>query len=168
MKTLYTTIIDRLTSEDAKSRYRAAGIPSLKYIDLYRGQYFNFENYDSFSLPGMLFEFTISYNKTEGTANINLHLLYEQARDTSSISKSKDKALKLFDFVKVTHELLQELESPNTGKLELINEEMIKDDTAVNVYLLSYQSRYTGRNREKFEYTRGEKLETNGRIKEFF
>lgn len=168
MKALYNTIIERLTSQQAKEAYRAKGIPSMKYIDLYRGQYFNPENYELLKLPGLLFEFTIAYSNTEGIANITLHLLYEQKRDTSNISQSKEKALKFFDFVSVTHTLLEELESPNTGKLELIGEEILKDDAVVSVYLLTYRALYTGRNKEKFIYTQGEGLQTTGRIKQFF
>lgn len=168
MKDLYNTIIERLTSEQAKEAYRAKGIPSLKYIDWYRGQYFNFEAHDLLPVPGLLFEFTIAYDDNEGLANVNLHLLYEQARDTSNISVSKEKALRFFDFISVTHTLLEELSSPNTGKLKLISEETLKDDAVVSVYLLSYQTAYTGRNTEKFIYTRGEDLQNTGRIKEFF
>ncbi|WP_027394189.1 hypothetical protein [Aquimarina latercula] len=168
MKELYTTIIERLTSEAAAQTYRNAGIPALKHIDLYRGQYFNPEAFETFRLPGLLFEFTVAYQGTTGVASITLHLMYEQGRDTSSISQSRDKALQLFDFVKVTHQLIEELESPNTGKLELISEELLRDDAVVSVYLLSYQAPYYGRNKEKYQYAQGEDVNITGRIREFF
>ena len=169
MKELYNTIIERLTSDQSKETYRSAGVPACKFIDLFRGQYFDYPGNDLIPCPAVLFEHTIVYdNKGEGTATVTLHLCYEQPRDTSSISRVKENALKFFDFVDVTHDLIRELESTHTGKLQLTNEEIVKDDAIVNVYLLSFSCRYTGRNREKFNYVTGENLETNGRVREFF
>ena len=165
MKDLYTTIIQRLTSMQAKEAYHKAGVLPCRFVDFYRGQYFQFENFDTFPLPAVLFEFSLNYNsKREGTATITLHLCYEQPMETSSISKIKENALKFFDFVNTTHNLLDGLESKHTGKLLLNMEEMVKDDTIVNVHLLTFSCLYTGRNTEKYTYVTGEDLLADGKI----
>ena len=160
MKNLYNTIVETLTAPEAAAAYRKAGVPACQFIDLYRGQYLNWEAFDTFPVPAVLFEFSISHSSAaEATANITLHLCYEQAQDSSSISRSKDSALKFFDFTEVTARLLEGLESQNTGKLELGSEEMVKDDAIVNVYTLAYTCRYKRKGKEsRYKYVTGEKL----------
>ncbi|WP_271782211.1 hypothetical protein [Aquimarina algiphila] len=166
MKTLYNNIIAKLMSNEAKTAYAQSSVAACKFVDLYRGQYLNWEAFDTFPLPAVLFEFGVNYDsKGEGTATITLHLCYEQLQDTSSITRTRDNALKFFDFVTVTNTLLSELESQHTGKLQLVSEETIKDDAIVNVYLLTFSSRYNGRNTEKYKYVNGEELKVNGKIR---
>lgn len=166
MKALYNTIIQKLTSNEATTAYHNANVPRCKFVDLYRGQYLNWEGFDSFPLPAVLFEFNITHNNNDiATATITLHICYEQPQDTSSISRTKENALKFFDFVDVTFKLLQDLESEHTGKLELVSEEMVKDDAIVNVHLLTYTCQYSGREsieESKYECVKGENLEING------
>ena len=166
MKNLYNTIVEKLTAPEATAAYRKAGVPACQFMDLYRGQYLNWEAFDAFPVPAVFFEFNISHSSAaQATANITLHLCYEQAQDSSSISRSKDSALKLFDFVEVTTQLLEGLESQNTGKLELTGEEMVKDDAIVNVYTLSYNCRYKRKATEsRYKYVTGEKLTADQEI----
>ena len=144
MKNLYNTIAETLTAPEATAAYRKAGVPAV------------------------LFEFNISHSSAaQATANITLHLCYEQAQDSSSISSSKDSTLKFFDFTEVTTQLLEGLESQNTGKLELTGEEMVKDDAIVNVYTLSYNCRYKRKAKEgRYKYVTGEKLTADQGIRE--
>ena len=166
MKDLYKRIIEKLTTPEAAAAYRKAGLPACKFVDLYRGQYLNWEAFDASPVPAVLFEFNISHSSAaEATANITLHLCYEQAQDSSSISRSKGSALKFFDFAEVTARLLEGLESENTGKLELSSEEMVKDDAIVNVYTLSYNCRYKRKGKEsKYKFVTGEKLVAEGQL----
>ena len=167
MKQLYKTITEKLTAPEAVAAYRKAGVPACQFIDLYRGQYLNWEAFDAFPVPAVLFEFNISHSSTaEATASITLHLCYEQAQDSSSLSRSKDSALKFFDFMDVTARLLEGLESENTGKLELNSEEMVKDDAIVNVYTLAYTCRYKRKGKaSKYKFVEGEKLVAEGQLR---
>ncbi|WP_136464929.1 hypothetical protein [Flagellimonas onchidii] len=166
MKVLYKRIVGRLSSKEAKTAYQEASVPACKFVDLYRGQYLNWEAFDTFPLPAVLFEYRI--NLKDKTVTITLHVCYEQPQDTSSISKTMDNALKYFDFIEVTNGLIDELESEVNGKLELIDEEMVKDDAIVNVHLLTYTGQYIGRNKEKFKYTTGEDIDMDPGIKHQF
>ena len=167
MKELYKKIIEKLTAPAAAAAYRKAGVPACQFIDLYRGQYLNWEAFDGFPMPAVLFEFNISHSSAaKATASITLHLCYEQAQDSSSISRRRDSALKFFDFTEVTTQLLEGLESENTGKPELSSEEMVKDDAIVNVYTLTYTCRYKRKRKEsKYKEVTGEKLTTESVIR---
>lgn len=163
MKDLYNSVTDRLTSKEARAIYVQKGVSGCKFVDLFRGQYLNWEDFDTFPLPAVLFEFTIDH--INNTATVTLHLCYEQPMDTSSISRSKAAALKFFDFVEGTKEILTGLEGVRSGKLELSTEEMAKDDAIVNVYLLSYTCSYGTSKKNKYDYTTGNDLEMDSGLR---
>lgn len=165
MKALYNKVTERLTSVGAKAAYDENNTANCKYIDLYRGQYLDWENYDTFPTPAVFFEFSVSHDRKKSTATVTFHLCYEQKRDSSSIGRSRDKALAFFDYINVTHALLDCLESEETGKLSLIAEETVKQGNVVDVHTLTYECSY---NRTavviepKYTYVEGEDVELDG------
>lgn len=154
MKGLFTKIQTKLTDAAAIAKFTAATLPPVKYVDLYKGQYYNQAAFELMPLPAILFEWRI--NHIDGLTSINIHIVYEQARTTSSASPNQAEALKYFDYIDTVNELIMETESETTGKLELTNEEPAKEEVIPTVYILSYNCPYTGKKTDaasKWNYT---------------
>lgn len=154
MKGLYLKIQTKLTDAAAIAKFTGADLPPVKFVDLYKGQYYNQEAYELMPLPAILFEWRI--NHVEDLASINIHIVYEQARETNSKSPTQAEALKYFDYIDTVNELIMETESETTGKLDLVNEEPAKEDVIPTVYILSYTCPYTGKKTDaasKWDYT---------------
>ena len=165
MKTLFKTVIEKLNTPEAKAKFQAKQLPPVKFVDLYREQYYTWEQNEVFPCPSVLFEYNI--NRKNNTATVTIHCCFEDIRDTSSISKNQDKALSFFDFAGVVSEILEDLESQHTGKLELITEEQAKGDPIVNAYLLHYDCSYY-KEKPNFNYVQAEHLETTQKFKDGF
>lgn len=63
----------------------------------------------------------------------------------SNLGTNTDLALKFLDFIEITDKVLKSIETPNTGKLYLLNEQNKIDETITDTYLLNYQCNYTGK-----------------------
>lgn len=76
---------------------------------------------------------------------LTFYLCYEQLHDMSNLGTNTDLALKFLDFIEITDKVLKSIETPNTGKLYLLNEQNKIDETITDTYLLNYQCNYTGK-----------------------
>ncbi|MBN2669974.1 MAG: hypothetical protein JXR60_12205 [Bacteroidales bacterium] len=140
MKNIFQVITEKLTNQQATDLLTSRNLPSVKYVDLYKGQYLSPELFDVMPLPAVLMGWSI--NHEDETATVNLHLVYEQVQDTSNKSLSQDAALKFFDYLNSIHELVNEAESENTGKLEAISFEPIQLDRVGIAHMLNYKCAY--------------------------
>ena len=145
MKLFYKKLIATFGKEEVKDQYRTKGIKPPQFIDLYAGQEYNPEVFEGHNYPAILVDWSIDYRNQPPIATLNFHLCYEQIRDTSSLGKNTEEALKFIDFIWITDEVLKTIETEHTGKLSLITEGHKLDDTVVDVYDLSYQCSYSGK-----------------------
>lgn len=167
MKEIFQKIIEKLLSQEAVTLFNQLGVQPIKYIDLYRGQYANYENFDLVSLPAVLVDW--SADLTDATSNesvlsISLHLIYEQVADTSSISANQDNALKFFDFIDIVHSLVVSIQGNGIGKLKLRRQEPAELDHPGIVHILSYEASYYSMQediKETFDYIEDTEVETD-------
>lgn len=167
MKELFKKIIEVLSTQDAKDKYEAASLPPVEYIDIYSGQYLNEEEYETFPHPAILFEWSVDYKANPNIASVNIHLCFEQLRDTSNISIVQELALKFFDFIEISNELLEDLETERTGKLERITEVPQQMGSIVNVQMLSYECSLADKVEDKYEYNDIENLTISKKLNIF-
>ncbi|MDE5525682.1 hypothetical protein [Elizabethkingia meningoseptica] len=153
MKALYLkllqTFIDEGTSEETKDLYRAKGIVPVQHIDFYAGQDQDPEYFEYFPCPAIFFSWSIDYKQKPAVATVTFRLLYEQLRDTSSQGKNTQEALKFLDFIEITDNVLHNLESTHTGKLELASEDLQIEPVITDEYILVYQCSYSGKEKAR-------------------
>lgn len=167
MKGLYQEIIEKLTNADAISLFETAGIKPVQYIDIYKGQYLDYESYDLIPCPAVLVQWSKDYRNKLIT--ITLHCIYELVSDTSNISESKTEAFKIFDFIELVHRLVFKTESQFTGKLEPVSEEPVQLNTPGVVQTITYTGSYTDKfdNIKDYGQTDGDgEFETAGNLVE--
>lgn len=147
MKDFYTKLHQVFETEENKDKYRTKGIPAIRHIDFYAGQDFSPEYFEANLFPALFFNYTIDYNAEPAVATLTFRLCYEQLRDLSSraTEMSKNEGLKFLDCIDITDEVLKTLETPLTGKLNLINEQQQIEDTVVDVHILTYTCSYCGK-----------------------
>ena len=151
MKTLYKTLLEKLTSDDTKQQLSVAGLPPVKYVDIYEGQYYNQQKFEGLVLPAVLVEFNIDKPRLSepGQLALTLHILYEQTKPADNHAKHLDRALQYLDFAEKIYELVKDTESEHTGKLVWNGESSIGEPGIVKVLLQTYTASYTGRSNMK-------------------
>ena len=170
MKTLYKTLLEKLTSDDTKQLLSAAGLPPIKYVDIYEGQYYNQQKFEGLVLPAVLIEFSIDKLRlTEpGQLSLTLHILYKQTESGNDHAPHIDRTLKYLDFAKKIYELVKDTEIENTGKLVWNGESSISEPSIVKVLLQTYTASYTGRsNMKEYDETELQELSITGSLKTF-
>lgn len=167
MKNFYQKIIKTFDKEDTMDRFIEQNISPVRYIDIYAGQDLDPENFELFSSTSLLVEWNIDHSQKPAVANVTFHVGYEQLRDTSNISLNRELGLKFLDYIDLINEILSEIESESTGKLNLINEGFNQMDSIVDVYLLQYECSYNGKTKNpQNDYLEGsyENLKLNGHL----
>lgn len=142
MKELYLKIIDKLTNTAGKALFISKSLSPIKYVDIYKGQYLEKQRFELYKLPAVFFQWSIDYVTND--VNVTIHIEYEQQRDTSSNGQQLTGALEFFGIIETVNELLVDLETETTSKLQLVAENSIREDTIESVYTLSYLCSYTG------------------------
>jgi hypothetical protein len=161
MKDLYQVLTDKLTNQAAKDLFASKQLPAVKFIDIYKGQYLNFEAFELIPLPAVFVELAV--DKKNGLAAISLHVVYEVVRDTSSLGQNQDKALGYLEFIKTIDELVVDVESENTGKLEDENTDPVQMDAIGTAHILTYSCSYSNKIdvADKFQWTDEEETSFN-------
>ncbi|SDE75582.1 hypothetical protein [Riemerella columbipharyngis] len=139
--------------EQKKNRYTDAGLMPLRIIDLYNGQDTNPEYFDILTLPALYISMRADYAAEPATLSVEVKLLYEQLRNTSSIGLNRDEALAFFEMANITDGILKEIETPETGRLLLLSEGMDLDPTVTDIYQFSYQCAYYGKEKTRQKET---------------
>lgn len=144
MKTLYTQLIDTFTKDEAiKDRYRQKGLVPVQHIDLYCGQDTNPEYFEVQLWPALFISFSMDHRQTPTLATITVRVCYEQLRDTSSTGPNIGEALKFLDFIDLTDEILQKIETRSFGKLSPETTNQQTEETVTDEFVLTYTASYT-------------------------
>lgn len=149
MKEFYKKLVETFAKEEIKDIYRLKGLDCPKFIDLYAGQDLDPESFDIYPCPAIFVSWSIDYRQKPAVANLSFRLCYEQMRDTSSLGKNTAEALKFIDFIEITNDILEDFESPCTGKLNPATEELNLEPIVVDQFILTYNCSYTKKAREK-------------------
>lgn len=146
MKSFYNKLHEVFQQEETKDMYRQKGIVPIQFIDLYAGQDYMEEFFEAHLFPALFVRWSINYaDNNNGVATLTFRLAYEQLRDMSSMGTTRDEGLKFIDFIAITDQILKTIETKNTGKLHLISEELTIEETVVDVFTLTYQCGYFGK-----------------------
>lgn len=145
MKLFYKKLTETFEKEEIKDLYRTKGLTPVQFIDLYAEQDLIPEWFEVHHYPALLVSWDINYSNDTAVANIIFYICYEQLHDTSNLGTNTEMALKFLDFIELTDEILKNVISKNTGKLELVSENYKRDETVVDVYILNYQCSYSGK-----------------------
>ena len=137
MKTFYNKTIEAFEKLENKAKFTDSDIAPVQYIDLYAGQEQFEENFELFSQPALLIDWDIDYQTDPPTATITFYACYEQMRDTSNISLNRELGLKFLDYVAIVDQIIQTIETEETGKLELVTEGFHKMD-GLDFYLFPF------------------------------
>ena len=105
MDNLYLKICERIKErEDLFIKY---DLPTVKYIDLYRGQPLAPERFELYDIPAIFLEYNINWE--QNILSLNVHVVTDQTHSTSSISPNKLTGLQIFRMYKVIKHLLNDL-----------------------------------------------------------
>lgn len=156
MKKLYKKILETFELEENKSKFIDKNITPPLYIDLYAAQEQFEENFELFTQNALLVEWDIDHTGDTPIATLTFYCCFEQLRDTSNISLNRELGLKFLDYVEQIDELVCEIESERTGKMELVKEGFHKMDSIVDVYLLTYECSYSKLKNPQDKYQEGE------------
>lgn len=170
MKTLYKTLLEKLTAPETTQLLADAGLPPVKYVDIYEGQYYNPDKFEGLVLPAVLVEFSIDkpQQAEPGQLILTLHILYEQPEHGDNHAPHIDRALQYLDFAEKIYELVKDTESEHTGKLVWNGESSIGEPGIVKVLLQTYSASYTGRsNIKEYGETELQALSVTGNLKTF-
>ncbi len=118
------------------------------YKKLHETQDYNPQLFEIHLYPAVFVSWNINYESSNPIATIVFRLAYEQIRDFSSISANKNEALKFLDFIAITDKVIKTIESKNTSKLMLANEELNIEETVVDVFTLTYRCNYYGKSKK--------------------
>ena len=166
MINLYLKILETLQSEEAKKEFADQNLQPIKYIDLYRGQPIRPARFEYFDLPAVFVGYTINWRTQE--VSLDIHVMLDQNHSTSSISINKLKGLEIMKYYEVIRGLLVDLESEETGKLQLSNEQSIEADV-VNYQVITFSCKIEKVVKKK--YVESEIKDINidkGQIRRFF
>lgn len=166
MKTFYNKTIEAFENLGNKAKFTDKNIASVQYIDLYAGQEQFEENFELFSQPALLVDWDINYQTDSPTATITFYACYEQLRDTSNISLNRELGLKFLDYVAIVDQIIQTIETEETGKLELVTEGFHKMDSIVDIYVFTYECAFIGRKNPLSKYQAGDydTLDLSGKL----
>lgn len=118
MDKLYIKILDAFKSKQAV--FTDAGLVPPKFIDLYRGQPQEPEQFDGVVPYSIFIEYAIDWRN--GLLTLSVHVLIDMINPTNSRLNPDLTALKMITYYQKVHEVLNGLSSDNTGKLERTTE----------------------------------------------
>jgi len=160
MKAFYQKLIAEFAKPETQAAFTGQGLAPVGYIDLYAGQDQDEANFELFAQPAVLVDWEIDYEEPT-KATVNVYACYEQLRDTSNISLNRDLGLKFLDFISCVDAVVSKIESETTGKMDIISEGFNKMDSIVDIYLLTYECSFRGRNNPAAKYQPGDYNDLN-------
>ena len=121
-------------------------LPPVAHIDKFRGQPLTPEQFELFELPAVFIAMRCNWVKSGRSYNgemvVDFHIVQDATWETSNIATNLDEGLKQIDFLTACRRVLDNLTSPNTGKLNRITDNQM--DTGVSIYdVLTYGGTYS-------------------------
>lgn len=122
-------------------------VPGLKWIDLYRGQYRNFEKEYPFSFPAVFIEFVElpfvndGNNTSSAPSTIKIHIVQDNTADTfrSDLKQNNTPGLIYLETVDAIHKALQGFAPTNCSRLQGATLISDTEDSSMIVYLRDYR-----------------------------
>ncbi|MDD2984712.1 MAG: hypothetical protein PHQ74_15140 [Crocinitomicaceae bacterium] len=160
MKELYQKIIEILTSQLVKDEFVENGLKPIQTIDLYKGQYQAWEEFELIPLPAVLIDWSVfegaqGNNKDNRQLSLTLHLIYEQVQDTSNFGDLTT-SLRFFDFIELVQKHIGNLKTEKVGNLIFISQQPVALDRPGIVHSISYNGVFYGFStdpKDDFDYT---------------
>jgi hypothetical protein len=133
--------------DDNKQEFINAGVPPIAFIDRFRGQPLNPEQFEYYALPAIFIERNITWAREgqvyNGTLNLGFHLVIEPTWDQSNIATNKDAGMKYFTLLDKVREVLDNFRAGYVSALFRTQDDTI--DAGVILYeRLGYQCIYYG------------------------
>lgn len=126
--------------EENKEKFKKYDLSSDFFIDVYRSQPLDPENYEYFSLPAIFVDYDIQ-GQGKGKARLvtmTLHIITDELPDASNISLQQDTGLKRFLYHYIIQDLLESNRLGNTSALKFISENIV-DAPVINYHNQVYQ-----------------------------
>ncbi|MCT4613602.1 MAG: hypothetical protein N4A49_01855 [Marinifilaceae bacterium] len=133
MKELYLKIQEAFAEK--KYLFEKYNVPSIKYIDLYRGQPLSPERFELYALPAIFLEYSIDWNTK--IMSLSVHVVTDANHSTSSIANNQLSGIQIFDIYNIVKSILMDLSSETTTKLKLIAERPAEADV-VNYQIIDF------------------------------
>lgn len=142
-KDLYNDLYQEFESN--KQKFIDAGVPHVKFMERYRGQPLNPQQFEYYDLPAIFIERSIAWERDgqvyNGVLLLRFHIVYEPTWDTSNISTNKDEGMKYYAFVDCVREVLDNFRRAYISTMYRTSDEPV--DTGVILYeTLGYQCMY--------------------------
>jgi hypothetical protein len=139
MKQLYKAIQNLFRQNDAISCFEAANLKAPDFIDLYNGQPEAPEEFE-FTTPALFIDYSITWDRggsmRRGELTLEVHVLTAESEDTDNLN-AELRGMDKIDYYEMVSDLLEDLETCETGKLILKNERPAVTDY-FNYHILTF------------------------------
>lgn len=131
--------------KDAAPAFITAGVKPVAFIDRFRGQPLNPEQFEYYELPAMFLQSKIDWVRTgrnyNATLKLSVHLVTEPTWDMSSIASNQEEGLKYYRYVEQVRNVFDNLQTAQTGTFFRDTDENV--DAGVVFYdILGYEVPY--------------------------
>jgi hypothetical protein len=131
--------------EESKEQFIKAGVRPIAFIDRYRGQPLNPEQYEYFDMPAIFIGRSMQWERAgncyNGIMSLDFHLVTEPMGEASNIAIGKEQALKYYQLVNQVRAVLDHFSSERISEMQRSNDREM--DTGVIIYeVLSYTCIY--------------------------
>lgn len=131
--------------ENAKQEFTDAGLKPVMFLDRYRGQPLNPEQFEYYDLPAIFIERSVAWAREgqtyNGTLQLRFHCVTDPTWDVSNISTGKAAGLEYFNWLDKVRETLDNLRVEYCSSLFRTSDEAI-DTGGVMYEVLGYQCEY--------------------------
>lgn len=139
MKQLYKAIQNLFRQNDAISCFEAANLKAPDFIDLYNGQPEAPEEFE-FTTPALFIDYSIVWDRggsmRRGELTLEVHVLTAESEGTDNLN-AELRGMDKIDYYETVSDLLEDLETCETGKLILKNERPAVTDY-FNYHILTF------------------------------
>jgi hypothetical protein len=140
---LFTKIYE--TFAEKAQTFTTLGLKPIEFIDRYRGQPLNPEQFEYYPLPAVFIDWKIKWEKAgqvyNGNVELDFHLVVDPTWDTSNVSTNYLEGLKFILYETAVRSVLDNLSCEVTSKLKRIDENPV-DTGVVNYHVMRYECTY--------------------------
>lgn len=112
-----------------KQKFIDAGLNGDFFIDIYRSQPFQPDQYEYFSLPAIFVDYSMSGNgaKKPRTVDITLHIVTDELPDASNITPNNREGLNKLLYNLILQQILDGIKLKSTSPLQFVSEIPVVD-----------------------------------------